>query len=127
MSGYDPGRRGVIGCFLLLATFIALFSVWSAGGAYTEAFPRPFDSASWKATDIAKSSRRCGMVADLKFRVGIVGSTVSELNLLLGDPDDPTVYENSSYWVLCPSFMDVWVLEVQWRNGRAISAVVRDT
>ena len=32
-----------------------------------------------------------------------------------------------SYWLLCPSFLYVWVLGVRWKNGRAVEVFVHDT
>ena len=108
------------------ATAVALLFGWLNGGAHTEAFPRPFDSRSWKAAD-PWADTRCGMILDLRHRVGIVGKTRVEIIDLLGRPDDEDSERSMDHWHLCPSFMDVWILEVRWENDTAVSALVRDT
>jgi hypothetical protein len=99
-----------------------------AGGPYTETFPRPFDSARWKAADVSGGSEeRCGMLADLRVRIGVSGKTQAELSQLLGEPETVPWEPKSSYWPLCNSFMDVWVLTVKWQEGRATAVTVHDT
>jgi len=68
------------------------------------------------------------MIADLRYRVGVVGRTRAEIYEMLGPPED----ENNDdpvldHWHLCPSFMDIYILEVRWRDERVASAWVRDT
>jgi hypothetical protein len=45
----------------------------------------------------------------------------------LGEPEGERGEAGLSHWHLCPSFMDVWILEVRWENGRVSQAWVRDT
>lgn len=122
--GYVPSIKGPLLAVVALATIIALPFGCTAGGAYTEALPRPFNSNKWK---IADGDDRCGMIIDLQNRIGIVGRSESELAQLLGPAEDHDKDIALSHWHLCPSFMDVWILEVRWQNGRAVSAKVRDT
>lgn len=87
--------------------------------------PRPFSTHRWRSARNG-SDVRCSMVADLRHRVGLVGRTRSEVLRLLGPADQerdglPQVYD------LCPSFMDVYILEIRWENGRVADATVRDT
>ena len=86
--------------------------------------PRPFSSQRWKAS--ADTEVRCGMVLDLRHRVGLVGRTRDDILQLLGKPDRarnglPTVY------ALCPSFADIYILELGWKDGRVVATRVRDT
>lgn len=67
------------------------------------------------------------MLTDLMFRVGVEGKTRDELTGLLGAPQDGFGDSATSYWFLCPSFMDFWVLRVEWKGDRAISAYTHDT
>ncbi len=107
--------------------FVVLPVSYVAGGPYTETYPRPFNSASWVAGSDIKDDRRCGMLADLRARVGLKGMTRREVIELLGEPQDSRSEPGISYWLLCPSFMDIWVLEVRWEGSRAAKVVVRDT
>ena len=121
---YSRSKKGPA---LVLATMLLLLLLpfgCIAGGAYTEAFPRPFSSAKWK---VGQGDARCGMIADLQYRVGVVGRTREELVQLLGPAEDNYKDRSVSAWLLCPSFMDVWILEVRWEADRAKSAWVRDT
>lgn len=106
---------------------MALGLAWLAGGPYTSGLPRPFNSGAWIAGEELEDDRRCGMLADLKLRVEIEGKTRSEIISLLGEPDDRRYEPDTSYWLLCPSFLDIWVLGVRWKNGRAVETVVHDT
>ena len=94
-------------------------------GPYTSSLPRPFDSAGWKA---AEGDARCAMIADLQYGVGVVGRTRAELSNMLGKPEDE---DNSDptldHWHLCPSFADVYILQVRWRDNRVAFARGRDT
>jgi hypothetical protein len=126
---YSNKQSRIFGCASLLGlTALAMMALigWLAGGAYTEAFPRYFNSERWKAAD-AWSNTRCAMIADLQYRIGVDGKSRSQLVALLGEPTDRFDGPEWAYWPLCPSFMDVWILEVQWKNGRATSVRVRDT
>lgn len=122
-----------MGCVVSIAVAIvvaALPVVWLMGRPYTSTFPRPFDSEVWKAADPSAwpaDDTRCGMVADLQLRVGIEGKTRHALSQLLGEPEKLSGDPSASYWLLCPSFLDVWVLRVRWENGRAVDAIVHDT
>lgn len=113
----------------MLLLFIALPFAYIAGGAYTETFPRAFSSESWIAAsgNSLDDERRCGMLADLNYRVGIEGKTREEVLALLGEPEDRRREPTVSYWLLCPSFLDIWVLGVRWENGRAVETLVHDT
>ena len=126
---YSNERSRVLGC-LALALFVtgmfALVSTCLFPGPYTSALPRPFSSDQWKAAG-TWSDTRCSMLADLTYRIGVVGKTQSELYRLLGKPQHDDGDPTSSHWELCPSFADVFILEVRWRDGRAVSAQVRDT
>jgi hypothetical protein len=125
---YSDKQSRVRGCLALLAiaaAVLALLYGWRAGGPYTSAVPRTFNSEGWKA---AEGDTRCGMIADLQHRVGVVGRTRSDLYGMLGKPEDednrdPTL----DHWHLCPSFMDIYILEVRWRDNRVAAAWVRDT
>ena len=126
---YETGKAPRL---LAIATICALLVLppvaCVAGGAYVETFPRPFDSARWKAAIPHQGDEaRCGMLADLKGRVGVVGRSRAELSQLLGEPEETAWDPQSSYWPLCDSFIDVWILRVEWQNGRAVSAMVHDT
>lgn len=126
---YSNKRSRVLGCLALLlfvTVMVALVSTCLFPGPYTSAVPRSFNSDQWKSAD-TWSETRCGMLADLTHRIGVVGKTQSELYDLLGKPKHDDGDPTSSHWELCPSFMDVFILEVRWRDGRAVSAQVRDT
>ena len=129
MAYSTTNKTRVAGCGIMLLLLVGLPFAYIAGGAYTETFPRLFNSEWWMAasgTDIA-DSRRCGMLADLSFRVGIEGKTREQVIELLGQPEDRRREPRTSYWLLCPSFMDIWVLGITWENGRAVETVVHDT
>jgi hypothetical protein len=106
-----------------LAIAVILFAWWVSADNYPARWPRQFDSAQWKSADWKK---RCDMVDDLRERVGIIGKTRGELVLLLGQADGHQGTD-SDYWALCNSLSDVFVLDIRWRNGRAISEKVHDT
>ncbi len=67
------------------------------------------------------------MLADLHFRIGVSGRTQAELTQLLGEPETVPWEPQSSYWLLCNSYIDVWVLTVKWQEGRATAVTVHDT
>ena len=123
---YKSGKSGAVAFVAFIGIGLALFYGWLTGGAYTETWPRPFDSSEWKSAD-TWGYTRCGMVADLQFREGVVGKTSAELTHLLGEAQTSSYDDDASYWLLCPSFLDFWILEVRWQDGRVISAIVRDT
>jgi hypothetical protein len=128
-TSYSDKRSHLLGCILVIAgvvIVVALGLAWLSGGAYTEAVPRPFNSERWKAAD-TWGDARCGMVADLTQRVGLVGRSRAEIVALLGEPEDEDADPTSSHWHLCPSFMDVYILEVRWRGDRVAATKVRDT
>ena len=109
--------------FILCLAFAALLSGCSSNVRQVGENPREFDSAVWKTADLGQPTR-CDMVHDLIDRVGLVGRTQSELVELLGEPADDGGYD---HYHLCPSFMDVWILELRWRDGRVVSTKIRDT
>lgn len=109
--------------FVLLALLVI---GWLGGGAYTEAPPLWFEAEEWKAAK-ASGHTRCAMLADLRTRIGIEGQTRQEVVELLGPDDNETEGSSQSHWHLCPSFMDIWILEVRWERGRAREVWVRDT
>jgi hypothetical protein len=126
---YADKRSRILGCLVLvvaapLVLFLAL-NLFVFRDAYLTEFPRAFDSAQWKARGVNDS--RCDMIADLRFRVGVVGRTRADVTRMLGESEDEDNDPSSSHWHLCPSFMDVWILEVRWQNDRAVTAIVRDT
>ena len=125
---YADKRSRVLGCGLLLfgaAAILALLFGWLAAGPYTSTLPRTFDSEGWKAAD---GDTRCAMIADLQYRVGIVGKSRTELYRLLGAPQDEDDRDLTlDHWHLCPSFMDIYLLDVRRRGDRVASAWVRDT
>lgn len=114
------------GCVLMLAIFVLLPVLYIGGGAYTETVPRPFNSAKWKSIDHWEDTR-CAMLADLRIRIGVEGKTKLELAELLGPDENENSDPNLSHWHLCPTFMDIWILEVRWENDIAADSWVRDT
>lgn len=110
----------------MLGLFILLPVLYVAGGAYTETLPRPFNSERWKSADLDRDAR-CAMLADLRTRIGIEGKTRTELFALLGPDENQSTDASLSLWYLCPSFMDIWILEVLWKDGIAKDSWVRDT
>lgn len=130
---YSDKRSRVVGCALLIAIGVgglAIAFAWLTSGPYTSTFPRVFSSQAWRDADpkaYPSNNERCGMIADLKYRVGVVGKTRSELTDLLGKPEMDAADPSASYWLLCPSFIDIWVLRVRWESNRAVEAIVHDT
>ena len=117
-------RRRVIFFAIIVAALVLLYS-WLEGGPYTSSMPRTFDSTGWKA---ANADARCGMVADLLHRVGVVGRTRVEIYNMLGQPEtEANSIPGSDHWHMCPSSMDIYILEVRWRDNRVASTLVRDT
>jgi len=115
---------------LIIAASVALLTlgvVWSCGLATPDAFnlPWPFSSARWKASTDGREIR-CSMVADLTHRIGLVGRTESDVTNMLGKPDVREDASTTAY-LLCPSFGDIYILELTWKQGRVSSARVRDT
>lgn len=86
----------------------------------------PFDAASWKAADTLSDTTRCDMVTDLQSDGGLKGLTQAEVVQRLGEPDS---HDDTSplHYHLCPSFMDIRILEIQFEDGRVVSTRVRDT
>jgi hypothetical protein len=130
---YSDRRSRLLGCVLLPVLGVAILALplaWLAGDPYTSTFPRAFDADAWKAADPSaypSDDTRCGMIADLRYRVGVEGKSRGELSELLGEPLSLPRDRSASYWLLCPSFLDVWVLKVRWQRGHAIQADVHDT
>lgn len=85
--------------------------------------PRKFDSQLWKSAGARDA--RCDMVDDLRNRIGLIGKTRTELVALLGKPESDG--QGADHYHLCPSFMDVWILELQWENGRVYATRIHDT
>ncbi|WP_416832959.1 MAG: hypothetical protein ACMUJI_07710 [Erythrobacter sp.] len=131
--GYSDDKspaKGVVkfaGCLVLafLALPFLLINL-TFPGPYTSTYPRPFDSEGWKNADIW-SDTRCGMVADLQFRIGVEGKARQEIEALLGPDEGESSNQSLSYWHLCPSFLDIWILEVRWQDDRVAEAWIRDT
>ena len=93
-----------------------------AGGDDYPKNRRPFDAQRWAA---GLGDDRCEMVDDLRDRVGLEGRSRQEVTALVGPPE-PDGHSQDHYH-LCPSFMDIWILEIQWDNDRVASTRVRDT
>lgn len=106
---------------------LAFAFVWVSGMPYTSHLPRIFSAERWNAADPGVDSIRCSMITDLKYRTGIVGKTRSDLEKMLGKSESLARDPTASYWALCPSFIDIWVLRVRWENDRVIEAIVHDT
>lgn len=85
-----------------------------------------FDPTAWKAADTLRDTTRCDMVTDLQNRGGLKGLTQAEVIQRLGEPDS---HDDTSlmHYHLCPSFMDIRILELQFEDGRVMSTRVRDT
>lgn len=130
---YSDRRSRILGCVLLPILGLALVSIpilWLAGGPYTTTIPRAFDSAAWRAAQPSAypdDDTRCAMIADLQLRLGVEGKTRKELIALLGQPEPVAYAPTNNYWLLCPSFLDIWVLDVRWKDGKAVEASVHDT
>jgi hypothetical protein len=111
-----------VGLLLLAMTVLLSISGCVGESGYTKA-ARRFDVQGWKS---AVGDDRCAMVDDLRERIGLKGRSRAEVIALLGKPEahsgDP-----SDHYHLCPSFMDVWILEIHWKDGRVASTRVRDT
>ena len=129
-SDTSSRKRGCIVLMGLGVLLLVLPAGWLMGRPYASTVPRSFDPQAWKAADPTSwpaDDTRCSMIADLRLQVGIEGRTRDEVVALLGEPEDRRREPSVSYWLLCPSFLDVWVLGVRWENGRAVDAVVHDT
>lgn len=114
---------GVLACWLIRPSAELVAPARAYGGPVAS---QPFDAARWKAAR-GWDNTRCSMLADLGSRIGVVGKTRAELDRLLGPPEDEEDDRTSSHWHVCPSLVDIYVLEVRWRSDRAVSARVRDT
>jgi hypothetical protein len=112
----------------MVALFVLLLGAWLFGLGTPSAFnfPRPFDAQLWKAAGTSGVAR-CGMVSDLRYRIGLIGKTRNQVTNLLGPPEDEDKDKRSSHYHLCPSFMDIYILEIEWKNEIVYSVVVRDT
>ncbi len=125
-------RRSKIAGYLLMPVILAaagwlMLTLLFPGPSYTSAFPRTFNSTLWKQNAKAETDVRCAMIADLRFRISLKGRSRAELVNMLGDPQDRDDQAETSYWLLCPSFMDVWILEVRWEGDHVADDWVRDT
>lgn len=113
----------------LLALILLLPVAHILAGPYSETYPRRFNSQQWIAASgtVAEDTIRCGMLGHLKWRVGLEGRDREEVISMLGEPDDKRHEPDVSYWMLCPSFLDVWVLGTRWENGRVAEVIIHDT
>lgn len=115
------GRKASMWWLLLLGLLPLL--LWPFFGDHELSdTPRAFSAGAWKA---AKGNDRCDMVEDLVKRVGLTGRSRDEVRLLLGEPESHG--NGPDHYDLCPSPMDVYILEVRWKNGVVTSALIRDT
>ena len=122
---YSDNRSKLFGCFALAASGIGLFLLLMLiinPGPYTSAIPRPFNSERWKEVSHWNDDTRCGMILDLLHRVGIEGKSRKELFDLLGPDENENRDRTTSHWHLCPSFLDIYILEVRWQNDRVADA-----
>ena len=67
------------------------------------------------------------MVADLQYRIGLVGKTRKQIADLLGPSEQEDTDTQFSHYHLCPSFLDIYILEIEWKNDQVRSFIVRDT
>ena len=111
---------------VLLILFVVVPLIYIRGGPCTETVPRPFSSAEWKSAD-TWGDARCAMLSDLRFRIGIDGKSRTELTDMLGRDEAEDSDTNHSHWHLCPSLMDIWILEVRWEDDIVTESRVRDT
>lgn len=116
-------RHG-LGAAAVLACVVAW--LFGAGTPGMMNLPTPFSARQWKSASGNDDYERCSMVADLRHRVGLVGRPRSDVVRLLGEPDAEYDRTTSAY-MLCPSFTDIYVLDVEWANGRVASTSVHDT
>lgn len=107
---------------LMFAVTASLAVSACIGGTDYAKNPRRFDAQQWGA---ALGGDRCDMVDDLRERVGLEGKGRAEVIALLGEPE--THGDPPDHYHLCPSSMDVWILEIDWENGRVASTRIRDT
>lgn len=119
-GGMTPIPHRSQSLFLMSVASLAVASC-GVGSGHTQS-PRPFDAQMWRA---AAGDDRCDMVDDLRDRAGLQNRSRAEISALLGEPE--THDDASDHYHLCPSLMDVWVLEIEWENGRVASTRVRDT
>ena len=119
-------RAAVIALPLLLLLLVVLFAWFlGLGTPGMMNLPRPFDSEQWKAAD-PSSKVRCGMAADLRYRIELVGKSDAEVLELLGQADDEAAGP-PTFYVLCPDLIDFYYLEIEWKDGRVASTRVRLT
>ena len=108
---------------LTLAITTSLALSGCIGGADYAKHPRRFDAHQWRS---AVGDDRCDMVDDLLEEVRLEGRSRAEIIVLLGEPETHAG-DLSDHYHLCPSYIDVWILDIQWENGRVASTRVRDT
>ena len=108
---------------LVAAVLVLLGTTGCFPGLAMVKHPQAFNSRIWKS--VGMDQRRCDMVDDLHTRVGVVGRTRSELIALLGEPEADG--QGGDHYHLCLSLADVWILEVDWKDGRVASTSIRDT
>ncbi|PZU44651.1 MAG: hypothetical protein DI568_15305 [Sphingomonas sp.] len=111
----------------MLLLFVIAPALYFASGPYKETFPRQFNSERWISRNGMEDNERCAMLVDLKLRFRLKGRTRAQIIALLGNPEDDRREQGTSYWLLCPSFLDVWVLGIRWESGRAAEVFVHDT
>lgn len=109
-------------CALSMVGFAAALAGCGDKGMELTSSPRTFDTQSWLAD---QGTDRCDMAQDLTVRIGLKGRTRAELGELIGAPGKRD--GQSDFYYLCPSAMDIYVLEIRWRDDRVADAVIRDT
>jgi hypothetical protein len=117
----------MLGCGVIALVVIGLPLLFVLGAPYTTNVPARFNSQTWIAGRDLADNRRCAMLADLQLRTGLVDKSRDEVLALLGPPEDSDPTTGTSRWLLCPSFLDVWVLAIRWQDDRVVDAFVHDT
>jgi hypothetical protein len=114
--------------FFATALVVTLLTSWAFGLGTPDAFnfPRPFNAAKWKSAN-TWGDTRCGMVADLRHRIGLIGKSRTKIEAMLGKPEEQNSNDQLSVYLLCPSLADIFILELRWKNDQVVSVNVRDT
>ncbi|MCU0731280.1 MAG: hypothetical protein MUE84_06800 [Hyphomonas sp.] len=109
--------------FALLAAVLSSSLVGCSGDSpQLTLSPQTFTAKDWQAN---RGNDRYDMVQDLIERVGLRGRGRTEVLALLKAPgkrDGP-----SDLYFLCPSDMDIYVLQIGWGDEKIASATIRDT
>ena len=103
-------KRGCAALAAFAAFLLALPVGWMMGRPCTSSIPRSFDPQAWQDADLTcwpADDARCGVIADLRMRVGIEGKSRNDLLEPLGEPEKLPSAPNREYWPLCPSFLDI--------------------